>query len=122
MNEIRNTCFWSYVPGFIQKKVVLTKENILIVGYFPHHVARIRQRLHRSYTLVPRSFLESFENILIKHHINDNKAVYICEVFDTNTCQQFHWAVMLKDDYAIIGSWEEVVTYDNKPLKIKSTK
>jgi hypothetical protein len=81
--EIRNSSFWQYVPMFVKKQIIITNieddEDYQIIGYFPYHTARIRQRLHKCYTIVPRSFLVGFEEILIKHHINDNKAVYICE-------------------------------------------
>lgn len=113
--EIRNTKYWSYVKDFVQKNIVLQKEGYIILGYFPYHTAIIRLRLHKTYNKVPRTFLKDFEEILLKHRIMDNKAVYICECMDVK-CR---WAVMLKDDYALIGRWEEVFYYDNKSLVLK---
>ena len=116
-DAIRNTCFWDHVPLFVKKNVELKVERYIILGYFPYHTACIRRRLHRNFTPFPRTFLEDFENILIKNGMQDNKSVYICESSADAVGEHKRWAVMLKDDWAIIGNWEEVTDYEGKPLK-----
>lgn len=107
---IRNREFWSYVPNFIAKKITLPPYGIILLGYFPYHTARVKTK---DPVLIPRDFVRDFEKFLYRIHIQDNKAVYICQSID-KTNQSF--AIMLKDCYCIISSWEDVVQYDGKEL------
>ena len=115
---IRNACFWEYVPFFIKKDIHLKDKKYRIIGYFPYHTARIKQQPHQKSLLVPRLFLTSFENILEEYSILDNKAVYICESLP-ETYEHYRWAIMLKDEWSLMGSWEDVVDYEGHPLKCK---
>jgi len=116
--EIRNNKFWEYVPTFVKKTVCLPTLGIVILGYFPYHTARIRPSGVYQ-TLLPRELFTELEKLLILNHINDNKSVYICTPLTTNTGAQA-FAIMLKDDYVLIGTWYTVVNYDNTQLKINS--
>lgn len=118
---MRNESFWLKCTCFIHKEIKPSvykhSPNFRILGYFPYHTARIRRRLHREYITVPISYLESFIDLLEKGKIFDNKAVYICSS-DLLYGDIQQWAVMIKDNFAILGSWEEVVDYEGKPLRL----
>jgi hypothetical protein len=109
----RTNDFWSTVQGFFRKDITIY--NYKIIGYFPYHMAKI---LNPYYT-ISRDLIEDFEEILITYHIDDNKAVYICEDCTQGSIIK-HFAVMFKDDNVFLGNWEDVVQYDGKPLKITS--
>lgn len=116
--HIINDKYWDFVPMFVRKDIKIESLDVEILGYFPYHTARVRPvGLGQAY--IPRQLFESFELELIKHHINDNKAVYICKPIKTFTgaCP---FTIMLKDEYVMIGPWSNVVEYDNRPFKINS--
>jgi hypothetical protein len=113
--EIRNDRFWEYIPIFFVKHIELPVLGVEILGYFPYHTARIRPCAHTQF-LLPRTFFHEFEQLLLLNNIDDNKAVYICKSILKENHSYF--AIMLKDDYAVVGAWDQVVTYDNKPLKV----
>ena len=110
---IRNDKFWEYMPSFVLKHIKLKTLGIEILGYFPYHTARITSE-HGDYTMLPRDFFKSFEAYLYQHHIQDNKAVYICKPLKGFLGDPF--AILLKDSYALIGGWNSVTDYNCKPL------
>jgi hypothetical protein len=114
--QIRNDEFWLHVPMFVKKRVIIPILGIEIIGYFPYHNARIKGTDHQ--VIFPRTFLREFEKILSLSHMSDNKVVYICKPHGTNTD---NFAVMLKDDWAILGTWESVVDYYGKEFTTLQT-
>lgn len=115
---ILNDKYWDFIPSFVRKDIKIERLDIEILGYFPYHTARLRPA-GISQTYFPRQLFEALELELVKNHINDNKAVYICKTIKSHT-GAVPFAIMLKDDYAIIGVWENVVGYDNRPFKLNS--
>jgi hypothetical protein len=114
---IRNDRFWQEIPTFIVKHFDLPTLGIKVLGYFPYHTAKIQiDARHGSIILLPRTLFNELENLLILNNVCDNKAVYICKPLDPFNATNF--AIMLKDSYAIIGSWERVINYDGKPFKL----
>lgn len=118
--HILNDKYWDFIPLFIRKDIKIESLDVEILGYFPYHIARIRPS-GLSQTYLPRQLFEALELELIKNHINDNKAVYICKTIKNHTGAR-PFAIMFKDDYVIINTWENVVNYDNSRFKIKSNK
>jgi hypothetical protein len=116
--QIRNDEFWSYVPMFVKKRVIIPILGIEILGYFPYHNARIRGTEHQ--VIFPRTFVREFEKILTLNHMADNKTVYICKEHGASL-DGHRFAVMLKDTWATIGEWESVVDYYGKELTTSQT-
>lgn len=101
---------------FVKKHVLIPTLGIEIVGYFPYHTARIKGADHQ--VCFPRSFLHEFEQIIAISHMTDNKAVCICKAIGKNVNLD-HFAVMLKDEWATIGTWESVVDYYGGEFKLQ---
>jgi len=122
---LRESSFWLKTQDFIPREIIIQERgysiSYTILGYFPYHTARIRQRLHRDLLMLPRIFVVNLEKNLQISHVFDNKAVYICQA-DSGFGEIFQWAVWLADEHVIIGRWEEVVGYDGKKLKMKHDK
>jgi hypothetical protein len=116
--EVRNDKFWEYIPSCLIKHIPMPELGIEVIGYFPYHTARIRP-CEQSHVLVPRSFFHEFETLLKEAHIEDNKVVYICKGTG-DRWSSHNFAIMFKDTYAIVGTWEHVVTYANGPLKVNT--
>lgn len=118
-NVIRNNEYWLHVPSFVKKNIVISILGIEIIGYFPYHTARIKGTEHQ--VCFPRSFIHEFEQILTISHANDNKVVYICKEYN-GSLDNCRFAIMLKDDWAIISSWESVVDYQGKEFKLQNNR
>lgn len=115
--HMHNNKYWEYIPTFVKKVVCLPTQGIIILGYFPYHTARIKAC--NIYLNLPRKFFLEFERLLALNGILDNKAVYICRPYNEfDNCNPF--ALMLKDEYVVVGTWENVINYDGTPLKTKA--
>jgi hypothetical protein len=108
---LRNDKFWEYIPFFVKKNLQISACGIEILGYFPYHTAKIA----RTSLQIPRVFFADFEHYLYLNHIQDNKAVYICKPLSIYSGDCF--AIMLKDNYALVRGWEYVTDYSGQPLK-----
>ena len=117
--ELRNKKYWEYIPTFVKKVVCLPSIGINILGYFPYHTAKIGVVPGPFNVRLPRMFFEEFEKLTLLNHMYDNKCVYICIPSSecTHACE---FALMVKDDYVLIGTWESVTNYDGTPLKVKT--
>lgn len=87
--------------------------GILIRGHFPYETARVHPIEGRRLK-VPRIMADNIESAYPQA---DNKVVYICE--DIMRLGTSNFAVFAHDNGCVFGTWEEVFTYDNKPLKQK---
>jgi hypothetical protein len=93
---------------FIKKVIHLNNLGVTLIGYFPYHTARIQ--CENRCICLPRKFFNEFESSLTQENIYSNKSVYICEPMKDQLGTD-NFAIMFKDDYCIIGTWENVVNY-----------
>jgi len=114
MLEIRNRKFWEGLPYFIKKDIELPTLGIRIIGYFPYHTASVLPGKTNP-VIIPRAFFSDFDNLLTLNGIGDNKAVYICEILDYHAGAD-NFAIMLKDDWGVTSSWENVVNYNHSTM------
>lgn len=113
---------WYNKLNFIKCNKSAFQLGVMIIGYFPYHTARIKGIYDKdehisSLICIPRKFFKELENILSIYKILDNKAVYILESIQAHS---ENIAIMFKDDFCLIGSWEQVVDYDGTSLTNKS--
>jgi hypothetical protein len=93
---------------FIKNVKHLDNLGIILVGYFPYHTARIQ--CENKCLCLPRKFFNEFESYLEQIHICSNKSVYMCSPTKDQIGTD-NFAIMFKDDYCIIGTWENVINY-----------
>ena len=120
MNK-RGNYYWDDKKGFIRRNFIMKSLEIEIVGYFPYHTASL---IGKTNLILPRSLFKAFETALIGTEMIDNKIVYICKPYEGNyiNLSLNCFALMLKDSWALVGSWESVKDYEGGLLKIKKGK
>ena len=110
---IRNEEYWRHIQFFVRRHVEFPTQHIKLIGYFPYHTARVTIKDNN---IFPCELFEEFRKLLVLCGIFDNKSVYICKTTtEFNVVNTF--AIMFKDTWVSIGTWNQVTSYYGKPLK-----
>jgi len=121
--SFRNLAFWRTCPLFIEKQIDMGHLGIKLLGYFSYHVAKINPEevshgIYAPIVALPRKVFKHIECILDLHHISDNKAVYIFDIDECDKGINSPFALMFKDSYVIIGTWENVVNWKGNNINL----
>ena len=89
--------------------------GIMVIGFFPYECATID---NKDVVRTPRSLYKDIEHDFRINGINtDNKTVIVCEPLNRFGGESF--VLQLKDNWARVAPWNEVVPYHGKKFRLK---